>query len=237
MRFASEVLTVHEQYANELRARTKTRVSTVMNCPDLRLFAQRPEFKRWDEEIIFSYHGLVAPRHGLIQAVEALGKVRSELPGAKLQIRGSGDGLDALTARVDELGLGDAVSLPTKLYPITEIVTELEKVHVGVVPSQRDPWIDDVLPTKLLEYAALGVPVITFRNPVITEYFPADTVTYVDPASPENLRDAMLELARNPEKAREQAARASVLMAGMSWDVQKQIYFDTIDRLAARRRR
>lgn len=238
MKFSTEVLTVHEQYAEELRARTSTRVSTVMNCPDLRLFVPRPEFKAWDPagEVIFSYHGLVAPRHGLIQAVEALGKVRSELPNARMQIRGSGDGLDALRARVEDLGLTEAVDLPTKLYPITEIVTELEKVHIGVVPSQRDPWIDDVLPTKLLEYAVLGVPVITFRNPVIEQYFPDDTVTYVDPASPENLRDAMLAMVRDPEAARAQAARAATLMADLSWDTQREIYLGVIDRLASRRR-
>jgi glycosyltransferase involved in cell wall biosynthesis len=172
----------------------------------------------------------------LIQAVEALGQVRGELPGARLQIRGSGDGLDALTARVEELDLTAAVDLPKRLYPITDIPAELEKVHIGVVPSQRDPWIDDVLPTKLLEYAALGVPVITFRNPVIEAYFPEDTVTYVDPASPENLRDAMLALVRDPQRAREQAIKASELMRHLTWARQRQIYFDVIDRLAARRR-
>ena len=51
-----------------------------------------------------------------------------------------------------------------------------------------------MLPTKLLEYAALGIPVITFRNPVIERYFPEDSVTYVDPASAENLLVAMRTL-------------------------------------------
>ena len=36
-RFATEVLTVHESYADMLRGFTKTRVTTVMNCPDDKL--------------------------------------------------------------------------------------------------------------------------------------------------------------------------------------------------------
>jgi glycosyltransferase involved in cell wall biosynthesis len=233
MRFATEVLTVHEPYADLLRARTRRPVSVVMNCPDERLFVPR-EPRGWDPagEVVFSYHGLVAPRHGLVSAAEALAEVRRQVPGARLQVRGSGDGLEQLGTRVAELGLADHVDLPERLYPVTEIVSELERVHIGLVPSQLDPWTDDVLPTKLLEYAVLGVPVITFRNPVIERYFPDDAVHFVDPASPENLRAAMLELALDPARALVQAKRAAEVMRQLRWSQQKLTYFEVIDRLA-----
>jgi glycosyltransferase involved in cell wall biosynthesis len=233
MRFATEVLTVHEPYADLLRARTRRPVSVVMNCPDERLFVPR-EPRGWDPagEVVFSYHGLVAPRHGLVNAAEALAEVRAKVPGARLQVRGSGDGLDQLRARVAELGLADQVDLPQRLYPVTEIASELARVHIGLVPSQLDPWTDDVLPTKLLEYAVLGVPVITFRNQVIERYFPEDAVHYVDPASPENLRSAMLELALDPARALVQAKRAAEVMRQLRWSQQKLTYFEVIDRLA-----
>jgi len=236
-RFANEVLTVHESYADMLRGLTNTAVTTVMNCPDDRLFKPRP-WRSWspDGEVAFGYHGLIAPRHGLTQVVEALAKVRTDVPGARINIWGSGDGLTPLRERVDALGLGDAVSLPARLLPITEMTAELNKIHIGVVASQLDPWTRHVLPNKLMEYAVMGIPVITFRNPVIERHFPEDTVTYVDPATPENLRDAMLWLIRNPEAARERAARAQAVMKGRTWQYQRQNYFDVIDRMVARRR-
>jgi glycosyltransferase involved in cell wall biosynthesis len=237
MRFATEVLTVHEPYAELMRARTDRPVTVVMNCPDERLFTPRSEPRGWDPagEVVFSYHGLIAPRHGLVNAVEALAGVREQVPGARLQVRGSGDGLDELRARVGELGMTGQVDLPDRLYPVSEVVSELERVHIGLVPSQLDPWTDDVLPTKLLEYAVLGIPVITFRNPVIAQYFPADAVRYVDPASPENLRAAMLELALDPAGALAQAKRAGEVMCQLRWSQQKLRYFEVIDRLTARR--
>ena len=234
--FADEILTVHEPYAEVIRKWTRRPVSIVMNSPDSRLFPPRPFRPRGSDEIMFSYHGLIAARHGLVNAVEALAKLQLEVPGARMQILGSGDGLPALRARVAELGLTEDVSLPTTLRPITEMPPILERAHVGLVPSQRDPWTDEVLPTKLLEYAALGIPVITFRNPVIERYFPEDSVTFVDPASPENLLAAMRRLALDPELARRQAERASAVVAEYSWDHQKLIYFDVIDRMLARRR-
>ncbi|HET6213328.1 MAG TPA: glycosyltransferase, partial [Micromonosporaceae bacterium] len=116
MRFATEVLTVHEPYAQMLRGWTGRPVTVVMNCPDERLF-DRPRWRPWDPsgEVLFSYHGLIAPRHGLTNAVEALQAVRRELPGARLQVRGSGDGLEPLRALVGQLGLRDAVDLPDRL--------------------------------------------------------------------------------------------------------------------------
>jgi glycosyltransferase involved in cell wall biosynthesis len=237
LRFASEVLTVHDPYAETIRRWTRRPVTVVMNSPDARLFAPREFRPPAGDEIVFSYHGLIAPRHGLVSAVEALAKLRLEVPGAKMQIFGSGDGLVPLRQRVEQLGLTDSVTLPTRLLPITEMPALLERANVGVVPSQRDPWTDEVLPTKLLEYAALGIPVITFRNPVIEQYFPGDAVTYVDPASPENLLVAMRRLTADPGLAARQARRASEIVAGMAWDRQKLVYFEVIDRMAARARR
>ncbi len=234
--FASEVLTVHERYADMLRTMTKTPVTTVMNCPDDRHFVPR-QFKSWDPggEVVFGYHGLVAPRHGLVQVAEALAQVQTEAPKARLKVWGSGDGIEPLRKRVEELGLTDSVQLPTRLVPISEMTRELEGIHLGVLASQLDPWTANVLPNKLMEYAVMGIPVITFRNVTIERYFPDDSVTYVDPASPENLHEAMLRLIRDPEKARAQAERAREVMVGRTWRYQKQNYYDVIDRLARRR--
>lgn len=236
MRFASEVLTVHEPYADLLRERTRRPVTVVMNCPDERLFAPA-EPRGWDPagEVVFSYHGLIAARHGLANAATALARLRPEVPGARLQVRGSGDGLGELRATAEALGIAGAVDLPDRLYPITDMPAELRRVHIGLVPSKRDPWTDEVLPTKLLEYAAIGVPVITFRNPVIERYFPADSVSYVDPASPANLHRAMSALAREPERALRQARRAGEVMATLRWSAQRSRYFEVIDRLADKR--
>jgi glycosyltransferase involved in cell wall biosynthesis len=236
-KFATEVLTVHESYADMLRGFTRTPVTTVLNCPDDKIFPAR-EFREWSPagDVVFGYHGLIAARHGLVQVVEALAKVRADVPGAQLRVWGNGDGVGPLRERAESLGLGDAVHLPGRLVPIDEMSRELEQIHIGVLASQLDPWTSNVLPNKLMEYAVMGIPVITFRNRTIARHFPDDAFTYVDPASPENLREAMLSLIRDPGRARAQAKRAQAAMVGRTWRDQRLGYFDVIDRMAARRR-
>jgi glycosyltransferase involved in cell wall biosynthesis len=229
---ATEVMTVHDHYADTLRGLTRRPVSVVMNCPDDRLFEPRP-WRGWDPagEVVFGYHGLIAERHQLPEAAEALAAARERLPGARMEVFGAGDGLPALRAHVERLGLGARVALPQRLLAITEMVRALDRVDIGLLPSRIDPWTNNVLPNKLLEYAYVGIPVVTFRNPVIERYFPPDAVSYADPATPETLREAMVALASNPERAAAQAARAREAMSGLAWSDQRGRYFDVIDRL------
>jgi glycosyltransferase involved in cell wall biosynthesis len=236
--YADEVLTVHEPYAATIRAMTKRPITIVLNSPDERLFPARQHRPQpADGELVYSYHGLVAPRHGLANLVEATARLHRELPRVRLQILGRGDGLDALREQVAEGGLEDVVTLPDGLLPITSIPVALERVHFGVLPSQLDAWTSEVLPTKLMEYMALGVPVISFRNRVIPKHFPDDTITFVDPASADNLLVAMRELASDPDRARRQAERASAALLSLQWREQKLVYFALMDRLASRRSR
>ena len=48
----------------------------------------------------------------------------------------------------------------------------------GLVPYRRDVFTDGILPTKLMEYAALGIPTVVARTPSISAYFDETMVEF-----------------------------------------------------------
>jgi glycosyltransferase involved in cell wall biosynthesis len=100
-----------------------------------------------------------------------------------------------------------------------------------VIPLVPDAFTRYMLPVKLLEYAALGVPVIATRIPAIEAYFSESAVAFVDPEDPQALARQIVELHHDPARARSMAANAADVIARHSWEQERQRYFAVIDRL------
>ena len=102
----------------------------------------------------FLYVGRLAPEKGLLDLVEAFALVRTNTPRAHLDVIGEGALRAALTARVQELGLSDAVTLHGT-RSLSDIV-ELYFVSVALVlPSHSEPW--GLVANESLSY---GCPVV-----------------------------------------------------------------------------
>src|SRR5262249_59496544 len=84
-RFADHVITVSEQWRTALVGRgvPEGKCSVVMNVADERVFAPRPSAAS-SSEFRLLYHGTVAYRYGLDLALEAVAKVRAEIPEIRL---------------------------------------------------------------------------------------------------------------------------------------------------------
>ncbi|HET9587364.1 MAG TPA: glycosyltransferase [Anaerolineales bacterium] len=77
-----------------------------------------------------------------------------------------------------------------------------------IIPNRSDLFTAELLPTKLLEYVALHVPVIAARTPGIETYFDENMVQFFKPEDVNALRDAIIYFYESREQ-REQLAKAS----------------------------
>jgi glycosyltransferase involved in cell wall biosynthesis len=137
-------------------------------------------------------------------------RVRQEVDHIHFSILGIGDHLEALLRLVEELKLRNQVTFHTKLRPAEELPEFIRKANVGVVPYRNDPFTDGVVPTKLMEYAALGLPSIAAKTTAIANYFDDSMVEFFAPGSVEELarcitrlytdRPRLAQLARGIEK-------------------------------------
>jgi len=236
-RFADRVITVTEPWRETLiqRGIPGEKISVVMNVADDRVFQAADELERParnDERFTLVYHGNITWRYGIDLAVRAIDRVRSEIPQIHFLIHGYGDYREQLAQLIDELGLQNHVTFTTRAMPTSELPKLIRKANVGVVPYRRDIFTDGILPTKLMEYAALEMPVITARTPAIEAYFDSTMVQFFEPDSVEDLAHCILGLFNDRERLAELSNGIRRFNERYSWSKTSARYVELVSELA-----
>jgi glycosyltransferase involved in cell wall biosynthesis len=130
-----------------------------------------------------------------------------------------------------QLGLEQHITFSTGLMPTAELPTFLRQADAGLVPYRRDPFTDGILPTKLMEYVALGLPVIAARTPAIERYFDETMVQYFRPGDPADLARSILELYNNRDRMAELVANSDRFNQQYSWTRVSSDYVALVERL------
>ena len=235
---AHKVICVNHPQRDTLVARgipaDKTFVS--MNVPDPSIFGVGDVAKahRGADTLNLVYHGTMAERLGVDLLIRAVGRVRERVPGVRLHLWGHGDDLPAFVRLVSQLELQDAVRFNPKGFPLHELPAELAAMDLGVVGNRRNAATELMLPVKLLEYVARGIPVIAPRLSTIAYYFAEDMVAYYEPEDVESLAETICRLCHDPGRRADQAQRAHVFLALHGWERQGADFGDWYCRLAGR---
>ncbi len=235
--FADHLLTVTQLWATTLveRGQPSEKVDVVMNLPDEGLFARRaPQIREAPDPVTLVYHGTITHRYGIDVLLHAVARARAQRP-LKLILHGRGEYVPEVERLIAELGLADSVELSTALLPTGELPAIISRADIGIVPNRRDVFTDGILPTKLMEYAALGIPAIVSRTSATEAYFSDEMVRYVEAGDPEALAAAILELAGNAQLRRDYAERAQQFSERHHWPAEAERYVELVERLGTRR--
>jgi len=233
--FADQVLTVHEPVKQYVLVKqhglAPQAIEVVANFPDDELFAlQEPQ--QPDGRLRLAYHGTILERNGLRNAMQALARMRHR-DRVAVRIIGEGDFSEPLRALIQSLDLASVVEFDNRMYPLSEMPARLSDCNLGLVPLQISSITKYVLPLKLLEYLALGMPSITVRNTAIGYYFGEEDCLYYDPEDPESLRLLLDRLAESPDLLAHYQQRARALRDKFLWSREKQKYLALLDKLAS----
>lgn len=232
-RFADHVITVSEHWRRRLieRGVPAARCSVLMNLADPRIFTPQARRPPPADRLRLIYHGTITRRYGLDLLVEAIGLARAEAPGLAAQIVGAGELVEPLRRMVEELGLADRVTIGA-LVPAEQLPALIAAADLGVVPYRDDPFTDELLPTKLMEYAALGLPTIASRTTAIASCFDAAMVQFVPPGDAPALARAIVAL--HHDRARLAALGSAIQRFNerYSWRGQAADYVRLVDALA-----
>jgi len=138
--------------------------------------------------------------------LEAAPRVLAERPDTRFLIVGDGVGFEDVQRRVAGLGLGDRVVMTGFRRDVPEVMAALD---VLVLPSVRSEAFPQVIPQAL----AVGTPVVGTTVGGIPEIIrDGETGRLVPPADAPALADAILDLLRDPARARALARRGQALV-------------------------
>jgi len=178
------------------------------------------------------YPGTIAPRYGLEVAIRALPLLVPRIPALRLLIMGPWrEHSDVLEGLVRQLGVASHVEFRPPV-PVNDIAAEIAKADAGIYTALPDPHMSIAVPLKVLEYAAVGVPIITSRLKIMEDLFSDSSVMFFRPGDPADFARCVLELYLNPERKAvlvQNAARE--LVGSHSWDAERRRYFDLLGRL------
>ena len=225
--FADKVITVTEIWRQALikRGLPAGKVFVVMNLADTRYFHQNGTGMPTDNNRFdLIYHGIMGRRHGLDLALRAIDKVRKKEPNIHMTLHGGGEFRHRLEEMVTELGLENHVSFSRNFVPTFQLVELIKSADLGIVPYRNDVFTGGILPTKLMEYAALGIAAIAARTFCISEYFDETMVEFFEPGDVDELADKILLLSREPGKLLELAHNIDQFNEQYNWNEQSEKY-------------
>ncbi len=237
-RFADHVITVTEHWRQSLikRGIPTEKCSVVMNLADNRIFKPLPvqhKARNNNEQFRLFYHGYMPKRYGLDLVLEAMHKIRSEIPNIHLTLVGGGDYWEKLQQIAVDLNLDDGHVEFIRTVPVEQLPPLIAAADLAVVPYRDDIFADTLLPTKLMEYAAMGLPAIAARTTAISIYFDDTMVKFFKPGDVDDLARCIIELHKDPEQRMKLAEGIQCFNLRYNWQKQSEEYVQVVDRLAS----
>jgi glycosyltransferase involved in cell wall biosynthesis len=124
---------------------------------------------------------------------------------------------------VRELGLAGKVYVHSPL-PLRDIASVMANADLGVIPKRNDSFGGEAFSTKILEFMALGVPVLAADTRIDRHYFNDGLLRFFIAGDIEALSQAMLNAYHEREKSAAMVARALVYVRENSWGTKKSKY-------------
>jgi glycosyltransferase involved in cell wall biosynthesis len=183
----------------------------------VRLLPPRPELRRGRKYLV-GYVGVIGKQEGLDLLLQAIAHLRTELRRDDVHfiIVGGGTELAALRELAQRLSLGDCVEFTGRI-PDAELWEIMSTADVCVNPDRANEMNDKSTMNKILEYMALGKPIVQFD---LTEgRFSADeSSAYARPNDVVDFARKLCELLDDPERrATMGAIGRSRVESGLAW--------------------
>ena len=227
--YADVVFAVTQQQKETFVARgaPADKVTVMLNVPDTYFWEQYiPQTSRPKEQFVLICHGAIEERYGHDTMLQAVQRVKDQIPGLRLCILGTGSYRDQFLAQIKAMGLETTVQY-LGWVSVSQMVEELYHADVGIVAQKSSLYSNLVHTGKMYDFLAFGKPVLATRLKSVQAYFGEDALRFFEPGDPESLAKGILDLYQHPEKRQALVENSQKLYNQYKWENQKQVYLST----------
>lgn len=184
----------------------------------LRIQEPKPELKKGRKYMV-GYLGVIGKQEGIPYLLEAARYIRNELHRDDIcyGIVGGGTSLEELKTLAVSMGIDDIVTF-TGRAPDDVMLDYLNTADICVNPDEYNPMNDKSTMNKVLEYMALGKPIVQFD---LTEgkYSAKEASVYANPNDAVDMGKKIVELLDNPQKRQEMSVYGRKrIIEELSWE-------------------
>jgi len=235
--FAHAIITVNSEVEAILikRGIPADKVTVVRNLPDPKVFDRNKyveESRSKNGHFTLIYPGTIAPHYGLDVAIRALPLLKSHIPQLRLVIIGPSSDYSRMLERLaEELNVSAFVEF-RPLIPVNEVPGNLARADVGIYPACSSPWMNMATPTKVLEYAAMGLPIIASRLSALEDLFSDSEVMFFEAGQESQFARCVQELFDDPARRTGLIRNADRVFAHeLNWSAEQLAYFGLLNHL------
>ena len=204
-RFADHLISTNESYKEIALQRghvEERRITVVRNGPDLKELSSSADTKqdlRRDGRIIIGYVGVTGIQDGVDNLIRTVDQLVHHLGRTDILclILGDGGAMPDLKSLTRQLGLTSHILFTGWIKNPDEIAEYFKVMDICVAPEPSDPYNNRSTAAKIMEYMAMGKPVVSSNLPE-HRFTAQEAAVYAAPGDPKDFANKIVELISDP---------------------------------------
>ncbi|MBN1482180.1 glycosyltransferase family 4 protein [candidate division KSB1 bacterium] len=236
IKMVDEIITPNEGFVRAFVARgcPREKLNIITNSPESDIFDPQKVnvFKSQNGQYTILYTGTITKRQGLDIAFRALRNLKDKSNRFRMVVVGDGEFWPEAQRVALDLDVYDHVNYLGRV-PLETIPKLILESDVGLIPNRNEPFTRINFPTRILEHAAMRVPIAAPELPGILDYVDDSSVCLFEPENAEAMANAIFELSRNPVKQQQLTENAYKIYQQMTWERMKEEYLQIVKNVIA----
>ncbi len=229
--YASHVIISNHLWHKKLTKRSvrMEKCTPIINYPDPEIFSPK-SLPNGRKEFVMCYPGTLNWHQGVDLAVEAMALLREKAPNLRLLIIGDGPDREKLRTMIEQEHLDDRVAL-VGMVPMERVAETMTSVDLGIVPKRKNSFGNEAFSTKIMEFMAMGVPVLASNTRIDQWYFNEGQVQFFESEDVVDLAAKVMDLMSSSDDRDALRLRGMRFIEQNNWGLKKYEYFELVDRL------